>query len=155
MKYISLLVCFVLFTTFGYSQNDSWADKSLDELLLIFKEKVETHGNMLNGGVKYEVSSSFGPNGEIQIAENISGLDWFDINLNKATFGTNVNISATGKDNFFLRFDNSITIRRKNNKAKNLDVAFFKKKDKRDTDFSVLISDLTQLLTIMISKSKG
>jgi hypothetical protein len=157
MKRLPILICFVLFTTLSKAQSNSYAEKSLNDLFLVFKEKVESYGNMLNGSVSYQVSPEFTSNGYIQICEMISGNkpDWYDINLAKATFGTNVQVLATGKENFMLSFDKSITTRRQNDKAKNLDVAFYRKKDKRDIDHKVLIEDINQLMIWMISKSRS
>jgi hypothetical protein len=157
MNRLLLLITLVMFTTLSKAQNNAWAEKSLNELLMIFKEKVETYGNMLNGDISYLVSSEFTSNGYIQICENISGSkpDWYDINIAKANFGTSVQVLSTGKDNFMLSFDKSITTRRQNDKAKNLDVAFYRKKDKRDIDHKVLISDMNQLMMLMISKSQS
>jgi len=45
-----------MFTILINAQNNAWAEKSLDELLIIFKEKVETYGNMMNGSISYQVS---------------------------------------------------------------------------------------------------
>jgi hypothetical protein len=146
-----------MFTTLINAQNNAWAEKSLDELLIIFKEKVETYGNMMNGSISYQVSPEFNSNGYIQICENVSGSnpDWYDINLAKASFGTSVQVLVTGKENFLLSFDKSITTRRKNDKAKTFDVAFFKKKDKRDIDHKELIKDINELMILMISKSQS
>lgn len=153
MQHILLSVTMLLLsavTTFAQSNIQS---KSKEELIDYIKESIETHGNFM--GIDYRVSYDAAEPNQLRIGEKADGdIKWFKIDLSKASFGTSVSIIATGKENFFLSFRKDITIKEKNNKNAGLDVAFFKRKDKRETDYGNLIENLTLAFTSLISKCR-
>lgn len=153
MQHILLSVTMLLLSAVTTFAQSNIQNKSKEELIDYIKEKIETHGNFM--GIDYRVSYDAAESNQLRIGEKADGdIKWFKIDLSKASFGTSVSIIATGKENFFLSFRKDITIKEKNNKNTGLDVAFFKRKDKRETDYGDLIENLTLAFTSLISKCR-
>jgi hypothetical protein len=153
MQHILLTITMLLLGMASTSAQSNIQNKSREELIDFIKESIETYGNFM--GIDYRVSYDAAEPNRLRIGEKADGdIKWFKIDLSKASFGTSVSITATGKDNFFLSFRKDITIKEKNNKNAGLDVAFFRRKDKREADYGVLIENLTLAFTSLISKCR-
>ncbi|MBX9783855.1 MAG: hypothetical protein K2X48_11255 [Chitinophagaceae bacterium] len=130
--------------------------KSKEELIQFIKENIETYGNFMNGSVNYRMVYKPEEPNHISIAENMSGdFTWYKIDLAKADFGSTVKIQAGGKDNFFISFLKDISIKENKNKNARPDVAFHRKKDRRETDYEQLHQDLSIAFTLLIEKCKA
>ena len=154
MQHILLTITMLLLSMASASAQSNIQSKSKEELIDYIKENIETLGNFM--GTNYRVAYDAAEPNHLRIGENTDGdIKWFKIDLSKASFGTSVSILATGKENFFLSFRKDITIKEKNNKNAGLDVAFFKRKDKREADYGDLIESLTMAFTSLINKCRS
>jgi hypothetical protein len=152
-RFLILFAAIILSFASAIGQTVDLQNKSKTELIDFIKEAVENYGNFM--GISYKVSYSPDEPNQIKIGETIEGdTKWYKIDLSQASFGTSVSILASGKENFILTFKKDITIKEKNNKNANLDVMFFRKKDKRETDYGDLIQNLTMALTSLINKCR-
>ncbi len=153
-KTILLIAAFMFSLQAATAQSTDFQNKSKEELLQFVKESIETYGNIM--GIGYRVSYSVDEPNHIRIGESVDAdVKWYKIDLSQARMGSSVSILASGKENFFITFKKEITIKEKNNKNGNLDVAFFRKKEKRETDYGQLIEDLTNAFTFLIHKCKA
>jgi hypothetical protein len=152
-RIITLMAALLFICTTATAQTTDIQSKSKDQLIDYIKEIIETYGHFM--GIQYRVSYSADEPNQIKVGEEIDGdTKWFKIDLSKASFGTSVSILASGKENFILTFKKEITLKEKNNKNANLDVMFFRKKDKRETDYGELIQNLTIAFTSLINKCR-
>lgn len=154
MQHFVLTIAMLFLSMVTASSQSTIQNKSKEELIDYIKENIETYGNFM--GIDYRVSYDAAKPNQLRIGEKADAdIKWFKIDLSKASFGTSVSIVATGKENFFLSFRKDITIKEKNNKNAGLDVAFFRRKDKREADYGDLIENLTLAFTSLISKCRA
>lgn len=154
MQHILLTITMLLLGMASTSAQSDIQNKSKEELIDYIKESIETYGNFM--GTDYRVSYDAAEPNQLRIGEKADvDFKWYKIDLSKASFGTSISILATGKENFFLSFRKDITIKEKNNKNAGLDVAFFRRKDKREADYGALIENLTLAFTSLISKCRA
>jgi glycerophosphoryl diester phosphodiesterase len=152
-RILILFAAIILNFTSAIGQTADLQNKSKTELIDFIKEAVENYGNFM--GINYKVSYSLDEPNHLRIGETIEGdTKWYKIDLSQASFGSSVSILSSNKDNFVLTFKKDITIKEKNNKNATLDVMFFKKKDKHETDYSQLTQDLSMAFTFLINKCK-
>lgn len=148
--FASIMLSFIA----GFSQSTDLQSKSKTELIDFIKEAVENHGNFI--GISYKVSFNAEEPNHLRIGETNEGdTKWYKINLSQANFGSSVSIISTNNDNFILTFKKEISIKEKNNKNVTLDVMFFRKKDKREADYSQLTQDLSMAFTFLINKCRS
>lgn len=157
-RLLILIAVFLLQVSLASAQTATdlpFEKKSKEELIQFIKEAFETYGNFMNGSMTYRLVYRPEEPNHISIAENISGdFTWYKVDLSKADFGSTVKLQAGGKDNFVISFKNDITIKEKNSKGARLDVMFYRKKDRRETDYEQLHKDLSVALTLLIEKCK-
>ena len=152
-RLLVMLAVFIFSFHAGSAQTIDFQNKSKEELLQFIKESIETYGNLM--GIGYRVSYTADEPNHIRIGENTDGdVKWYKVDLSLARMGSSVSILASGKENFILTFKKEISIKEKNNKNATLDVFFYRKKDKRETDYGVLIENLTTAFTLLIPKCK-
>ncbi|WP_416439369.1 hypothetical protein [Phnomibacter sp. MR] len=152
-KIILLVATFVFSFQAVTGQADGFQNKSKTELLQFIKDSIETYGNFM--GIDYLVSYADHEPNHLRIGEISSGdTVWYKVDLSLAKMGASVSILPTGKENFIITFKKEITTKEKNNKNATLDVFFFRKKDKRETDYAQLIENFTYAFTFLIPQCK-
>lgn len=152
-KIILLVATFVFSFQAVTGQADDFQNKSKNELLQFIKDSIETYGNFM--GIDYLVSYDDNEPNHLRISEIASGdTVWYKIDLSLAKMGASVSIMPTGKENFIITFKKEITIKEKNNRNATLDVFFYRKKDKRATDYAQLIEYFTYAFTFLIPQCK-
>lgn len=153
-RILLLLGVWVLSVTHASAQEIDFQGKSKAEIIAFIKESIETHANIV--GIDYKVSYNPDEPGFLRIGEEgNSDFNWYKVDLTLAEYGKTIEMNSTGKDNFVFTFKKDITIKEKNGKKGGIDVFFFRKKDKRETDYSVLMKNLENAFKALLEKSRS
>lgn len=153
-RILLLLGVWVVSVTHAHAQEIDFQGKSKADIIAFIKESIETHANIV--GVDYKVAYNPDEPGFLRIGEEgNSDFNWYKIDLTIAEFGKTIELHSTANDNFAFTFKRDITIKEKNGKKGSLDVFFFRKKDKRETDYTVLMKNLENAFKALIEKSRS